>query len=211
MRPNQFYQEQFARHGCRNCSSVVARSSQAIIDQYLQARGIQFVDYSDSLLACDRWWVSPGLSLPALVARIVDVDGKTVSLHRTWLGEGRKADIDQPRKLMPGPLPSGACVRLSGPRRALCLAEGIETSLSVEKLMCTSCWALLSAPMMRKWEPPDGLEEVTICADNNVNGVGQEAAETLASRLRAMGIEVNIRVPPVPGTDWNDVLLQELR
>ena len=65
--------------------------------------------------------------------------------------------------------------------------------------------------MMRKWEPPAGVEHVTICADNDKNRVGQDAAEALAVRLRAMGIDVHVRVPPVPGTDWNDVLLKELR
>ena len=78
------------------------------VDRYFQARGIGFADYPDSLLACDSCWVRPGLWLPALVARIVDVDGNTVSLQRTWLGDGRKADIKPPRKLMPGSLPAGS-------------------------------------------------------------------------------------------------------
>ena len=83
--------------------------------------------------------------------------------------------------------------------------------MSVEKLMDTPCWASLSHAMMRKWEPPAGVEHVTICADNDPHRAGQEAAEALAVRLREMGIDVHIRVPPDPHKDWNDVLMKESR
>jgi len=47
---------------------------------------------------------------------------------------------------------------------------------------------------------------VTILADNDKNGAGERAAHTAAARWLAEGRRVRIAMPPLPGTDWNDVL-----
>ena len=147
------------------------------VDRYFQARGIQFADYPDSLLACDSCWVRPGLWLPALVAadrrcrRQHGVAAAHVAWRRPQGGHRTAAQADDGVASARGMCPS------FGRSRELCLAEGVETALSVEKLMDTPCWAALSASMMRKWEPPPGVEHVTICADNDNNRAGQEAAE----------------------------------
>ena len=47
---------------------------------------------------------------------------------------------------------------------------------------------------------------ITIAADND--DVGKKAARAAAKRWTAEGREVEICIPPVPGTDWNDALLQ---
>jgi putative DNA primase/helicase len=44
-----------------------------------------------------------------------------------------------------------------------------------------------------------------------VNGVGERAARTAAQRWLAEGRHVRIAMPPVPGFDWNDVLLNKNR
>lgn len=179
------------------------------VDQYLTARGVGFADYVEDLRYSERCRVSDRLWLPAMVAVVRDVKGTPVTLHRTWLGGPKKADLEAPRKLMPGSIPEGSCVRLSGERAEIGIAEGIETALAVEKLFETPCWAALNASMMAKWEPPAFVRDVTIFADNDPKFAGQTAAFTLARRLASKGLQVNVRVPPVAGTDWNDVLLKE--
>lgn len=173
-------------------------------DGYFRGRGIGFDEYPDSLRFHPMLPVSRTLSLPAIVAKIVDVEGNGASLHRTYLDGHRKADV--PRKILKGPLPEGGCVRLSGPRESICIAEGVETALSVENLFQTPCWSVLTTAMMAKWVAPDFVKNVTIFADNDPKYGGQKAAYTLAHKLSLKGVEVNVRVPPEEGKDWNDIL-----
>lgn len=176
------------------------------VDRYLRARGLGLDDYPEALRTVERARVSFDQWLPCMVAVVVDVDGKPASLHRTFLGDGCKANIESPRKMMPGPIPEGACVRLSGPREEICLAEGIETALAVERLFQTPCWATISAAMMAKWIAPPFVKSVTIFADNDANYTGHAAAYALAKRLVARGVEANVRLPEDRDTDWCDVL-----
>jgi putative DNA primase/helicase len=48
---------------------------------------------------------------------------------------------------------------------------------------------------------------VMIAADNDLPGRGQEAARKAAERWVREGRRVRITTPPVPGRDFNDVLL----
>jgi putative DNA primase/helicase len=139
-----------------------------------------------------------------MLAVVFDVEGKPVSLHRTWLGDGEKALVDEPRRIMPGPLPEGACVRLSDVQGQLGLAEGIETALAASIKFQMPVWSCLNAPMLAKWEPPRGVESITIFGDNDENFTGQAAAYTLARRMVAKKLEVAVRIPDKPGTDWAD-------
>lgn len=52
--------------------------------------------------------------------------------------------------------------------------------------------------------PPE-VKEVFIYADHDENGTGQQAAQTLASRLAGEGRAVRILLPAKPGWDWLDV------
>ena len=49
--------------------------------------------------------------------------------------------------------------------------------------------------------------KVVIAADHDENGVGIRAARTAAERWTAEGRQVRIMLPPVPGSDFNDMLL----
>jgi phage/plasmid primase-like uncharacterized protein len=46
--------------------------------------------------------------------------------------------------------------------------------------------------------------KVIIFGDNDKNFTGQEAAYSLARSLSG-DLEVDIKIPTLPGTDWNDV------
>ena len=50
-------------------------------------------------------------------------------------------------------------------------------------------------------------KRVVIAADHDVNGAGENAATRAAERWIDEGRRVWIKTPPLPGTDWNDVLL----
>jgi putative DNA primase/helicase len=145
--------------------------------------------------SCLRW-AHPNIML----ARVTERCGPAVTLHRTWI-EGDKATA---RKLMPGKLPDSVQVELAPWGPVLGIAEGIETALSASALFDVPVWAAISAPLLRKWRPPVGVEKVMIFGDNDESFTGQEAAYALARALSG-DLEVEVKIPSIPGWDWNDV------
>lgn len=154
---------------------------------------------------------------PALLALVRAADGTPVTVHRTYLSEnGEKAKVRCPRKLFPapsdGPVLAGAAIRLGEPRSVLGIAEGIETALSVYQASGTPCWSAISATLLERWTPPEGVDVVHIWADRDRNERGLRAAKALKARLWKMGVKALIWLPAVdiaPGAksvDWNDVL-----
>lgn len=131
---------------------------------------------------------------------------EVVAVHRTYLREdgSGKAPVD-PAKMTLGPI-SGGAVRLAPAGPVLALAEGIETALSVMVSTGLPTWACLSAGGLREVRIPDTAAEIVIAADNDKNGVGQDAAEALAARLSREGRKVRVLLPPRPGMDFNDML-----
>lgn len=159
---------------------------------------------------------------PGLIACVSAPDGTPVTIHRTYLsGDGRKADVESPKKLCPHasnrPL-QGAAIRLFQAKDTLAVAEGIETALAVTELTGVPCWATVTAGLMAAFVPPPGVEKVLIFADKDrpsryhPAGHGQEAARSLAERLWKSGIKAGVRIPPqdIPedkkGIDWLDCL-----
>lgn len=179
---------------------------------YLTARGIDELIYPKALRFAPRMKDGEGGVRPCMVAMVAGPDGKPVTMHRTFLRPDglAKADMASPRKLMPGALPDGACVRLcdytSGP---LGIAEGIETAMSASGLYTLPVWAAINATMLAKWTPPDGCDEVAVFGDHDPKFGGQAAAYALAHRLAVKGIAVTVHIPAMPGTDFNDVWLQQ--
>ena len=149
--------------------------------------------------------------LPTMVALIEPCDDPKpkddkCALHRTYLDHaGNKAHVTSPRKML-GAMPSGAAVRLMPHNGVLGIAEGIETALAASVLHNVPVWAALNAGLLEKWMPPASVRAVVIFADNDPNFVGQNAAYTLAGRLKALGFEVEVRMPAETGSDWADVL-----
>jgi putative DNA primase/helicase len=109
--------------------------------------------------------------------------------------------------LMPGDVPIGGAVRLMAPvDGAIVIGEGIETCLAASRLWSMPAWACLTAGLLAAWEPPEGVKRVIIAGDNDASFSGQYAAYRLARRLSRLDIEVEVRIAPDAGTDWNDVL-----
>jgi putative DNA primase/helicase len=143
---------------------------------------------------------------PGLLGLLRGADNQIVSLHRTYLtSSGEKAPLAAVRKLMPGLPIAGAAVRLSPTLDRIGIAEGIETALCAGKLFGVPVWSAISANGLSTWEPPRGVRSVLIAGDNDSNFTGQEAAISLAKKLRGQGFDVEVEIPPDVGTDWADV------
>ena len=149
-----------------------------------------------------------GEQRPAMIGLVEHVEHGAVGIHVTFLAidGSQKATVVPVRKTF-GPIKGGA-VRLGPihPDDWLIVGEGIETVLSVMQAMDLPGWAALSAPGIANLILPSDVTMVLIAADNDKNGVGWEAALRARRRWLAEGRLVKIRMPPIPGTDWNDVL-----
>ena len=66
--------------------------------------------------------------------------------------------------------------------------------------------ALGFVKLMTKWQPPATARNVIVFADNDGNFAGQHAAYSLAHRLHTEGYRVEVRIPDLEDTDWNDML-----
>lgn len=147
---------------------------------------------------------------PAMVARIDGPDGQPVAVHRTFLTEdGRKLDTVEKAKLVLGDMRGGA-IRLAPTGDRLGLAEGIETSLAVEKLTGIGAWACVSASMLAAVELPMDVTDAVIFADRDKakqfrEGAGLHYARLAQAGLRRQGVRAEIRLPAEPWGDYADV------
>lgn len=143
---------------------------------------------------------------PAMISKVEDADGRGCAIHRTYLSVyGTKAHVPAAKKVL-GSLPPGAAVRLSVPGGVIGIAEGIETALSASMHFGLPVWSAISAGGLECWTPPAGTERVVIFGDNDLSVTGQAAAWNLAKRLISAGIQTEVRIPELPGQDWNDTL-----
>lgn len=146
---------------------------------------------------------------PAVIAPIVGPDGELQSAQRIYI-----ADVDPRKKTMP-PVATiaGAAVRLHEADRVLGIAEGVETALAAHVLFRVPVWATLSAYGIETFNPPAGLSCLHVFADADRSYVGQAAAYNLARRVsREMReVSVEVHVPTVDGSDFNDVLKAQTR
>jgi putative DNA primase/helicase len=173
------------------------------VDKYLASRNI--AARPKALRKIHKCRSSSGKLYPAMLAIMSDLSGKSVTMHRTYIVDGKKADIEKPREFMPGKIPDGAAVRLCEPGINLGIAEGVETALSASQLYNIPVWAALNAVLLEKWTPPAESTNIFIFADNDFSFTGQKAAYALANRLSLKGLSVQVIMPDKIGTDWNDV------
>jgi len=178
------------------------------VDRWLHHRGVGMQNYPKCLRVGMRVRHSgPPVSYhPAMLAMVTDASGKPAQIHRTYLTvDGIKAPVEKPRMLCAGSLPANWAVRLTAPGPVLGVAEGVETALAATKLFDVPTWAALNAGGVERFDPPAETQRLIIFGDHDQNGVGQRAAYALASRLSGR-LEIEVRIPEKPDTDWNDVL-----
>ena len=158
---------------------------------------------------------------PCLFGAVLDAEGALVTLHKTYLTlEGMKmVAYGTPKKLMglpKGKSINGCGITFGDPLKSngiLCVAEGIETALSVAVATGYPTVATISANGMTTYEVPAGTKMVAIFADRDASETGQKAALKLRDRLLELGVPTLIFLPKEDtlvlnekGVDWNDVL-----
>lgn len=96
-------------------------------------------------------------------------------------------------------------VRLGPAAERMGIAEGIETAIAASLRFGVPVWSGICANGLETWTPPAQAKHILVCGDNDENFTGQAATYALARRLRSEGLDVEIRIPDAPGTDWCDV------
>lgn len=173
---------------------------------YLAYRGVALDAYPSCLRFARDCYRPDGLYGPAMLALVQAADGSSANIHRTFLGPNGKADMENPRALMPGEHPMGSAVRLSPfDGGVIGIAEGIETALAAAQRFGVPTWAALNAQKLAGWIPPEGTTRVVIFGDCDETYTGQAAAYVLAHRLKVrMGLTVEPLIPGTMGKDWAD-------
>jgi hypothetical protein len=192
------------------------------IEAYLASRGLppglmesitsDVIRFHPALSFHDSEGICRG-DFPAMVAKVTDVSGQGVTLHRTYLDPygPNKLDLgsqESPKKLMTPRHPGatkGASIKLAPAGSVLGVAEGIETALAVRAATGQPCWSCVSARGLEEVVLPEQVRTVHVWADNDASGVGRKAAEALAARFSEEGRTVYAHEPEKIGADWLDV------
>jgi putative DNA primase/helicase len=175
---------------------------------YFLGRGLDItllhsLRYAASLRRCD------GTYGPAVVARVDDVKGGLVAIHRTWIGPDESGVWRRLDRKAMGPSRGGA-VRLAPAAETLMVGEGIETSAAAMLVVGMPAWAALSTSGLISLVLPSIVQQVILLADHDASGAGERAAHKAAQRWLTEGRMVRIAMPPQPDTDFNDILLGKI-
>jgi putative DNA primase/helicase len=171
---------------------------------YLAGRGLT-LDLPSSLRYAPALRRLDGSRGPAMVARIDNIDGQLIGMHRTWLYRDQIGVWRRRDRAMRGSLAGGA-VRLAPAAETLLVGEGLETTAAAMQATGMPGWAALSTSGLVALVLPPIVRSVIILTDNDVNGAGERAGRKAAQRWVAEDRRVRIAMPPEPGTDFADVL-----
>lgn len=149
-----------------------------LISKRIQPHGAML--YGDSLV----------IPLKDEIKRIVSLEFISPEGGKLFLSGGRK---------------SGCYYPIGQPTPRILIAEGFATAASLHEetdqcvIVAFDAGNLLSvAKVIRAMFPSN---EIIIAGDNDLSGAGQ-----LKAREAALSVGAKVLIPPVPGTDWNDVI-----
>lgn len=142
-----------------------------------------------------------------------DEKGNPCYLHRTFLNQGRKADIDRPKRLNSLQNESyligaqSVAIRMFPCSDVLGIAEGIETALSCKQIYHCNTWSTLNAGFMRKFKAPKGVKHLYVFADSDRNGTGLASAFECGNKnLLANNDVEKVTIRWCEKGDFNDLL-----
>jgi hypothetical protein len=179
-----------------------ARGSPVV--SYFAARGIT-IPLPPSLRWAPTLRRPDGSHGPAMVARVDGLDGGLIGVHRTYFDRNADGVWRRRDRASLGPVGGGA-VRLAPAAKELLTGEGVETTLAGMVATGLPSWAALSTTGLKALLLPRDVRSVIICADNDDNGAGEQAARAAARRWLAEGRRVRIALPPERDTDFADLL-----
>ncbi|WP_264051671.1 DUF7146 domain-containing protein [Methylobacterium flocculans] len=178
-----------------------------IVETYLRSRALDLPGEiaGDVLRFHARCPFGEGTTAPAMVAAMRCVrSGDIVAIHRTALSpDGVKLG----RKML-GSV-AGAAVMLDSSdavSAGLTIGEGIESTLAGRQLGLLPAWALGSAGAIADFPVLDGIETLTVLAENDITGTSARACQKVGARWIAAGRLADSITPKI-GTDMNDVLM----
>jgi hypothetical protein len=178
-----------------------------LVETYLRRRGVGLPAAPVLRFAPHCWNREAGRELPAMLARVDDVNGEFVAVHRTYLtADGRKAALRNP-KMSLGPVRAGA-VQLAPAGPVLAVAEGIEDALSATIAWEIPAWSAVAKGGFNSLPLPPDVREAVIVADYDANGGGELAARRAGERWAAEGRRVRLWRSPRVGEDANKLLLR---
>ncbi len=179
-----------------------------LAEAYLRNRGLPEIRNTGSLRFQPRCWYRDTddrlAAGPALVAAVIDLEGRITGVQRTWLdpsGRGKAAMVS-PRRALGHLLGNG--VRFGVADNVLAAGEGVETMLALKTVLpALPMVAALSAGHLAALQLPPTLRRLYVARDNDLAGC--RAVERLGTRAEAVGIEA-LPLAPQAG-DFNDDLL----
>lgn len=185
-------------------SGLIPVTESADVPAYLESRNLPIAPGLKAHPGIDYYHEGQKIgTYPAMVGKVVDVDANPVTLHVTYLKDGKKADVPKPKKLMPviKPYP-GSAIRLFPYSDTLGIAEGIETALACYQRDGIPTWSAICADGLARFNAPTSVKTLIIYGDHDASYAGQKAAYTLAHR-EYQSRQVYVCIPPKPG-DWAD-------
>jgi hypothetical protein len=153
--------------------------------------------------------------VPAMVALVRHIiSNEPQGVHRTALDlqGNQRRDLGKNGRLSLGAMIDGA-IKLTPDEHvtiALGVAEGLETSLSLQKLpewFGSPVWSLLYAGNLAKLRVLPGIEALAVSVDRDK--AGEDAAREVSQRWRAAGRSVFFARADRDGEDINDVVTRE--
>lgn len=174
------------------------------VHRYLLSRGLHSMP---AMLRCGKLWeAETKKECDTMLAVFSLPDGEAATMHRTFLGNAGKLDIEHPKRFLPTLKPlAGGSVRLYDAGPILGVAEGLETAIACHEQYSIPVWATIGTSMMATFEPPKEVEKLIVFSDNDENYAGQRAAYKLANRtVIDKKIPVSVEVPELPGEDFLD-------
>jgi DNA polymerase I-like protein with 3'-5' exonuclease and polymerase domains len=186
-----------------------------LAEQYLaRTRGIDLemlpADIGEVLRFHPRCPFGPGTRLPCLLALMRDVaTNEPVGIQRIAL-------TPDAGKIGRRSLGSMGVVKFWPAGFQLVVGEGIETVLAAATRIShhdaalQPAWSAVTADNLEDFPVVPGVERLIILADNDVNGVGQAAAEICKQRWAQEGRTGEVLLPEHPDTDFNDIILRTM-
>jgi Toprim domain len=183
----------------------------------------QALESIDAIGWCERTYVKQpdptkplhphhGQHLGAIIGILTDpVTGdRTGGITRTYLYDGKKVD----RAVSLGGIGLLGIIRLSPNDEVgtgLHLCEGIESALAAMMMGFCPMWAAGSTTTVAKFPVVNGIESLTVIADNDVKDAagreaGQQAAREVCQRWADAGREAVKKTPKALGEDANDII-----